>query len=314
MRVFFTTLNQTAFLFLFILAGYVLVKGKQIPESAGGILSKLESLFLIPALVLGTFIENFTREKIARFGVLLLGSLGILLLFIGLASLCARFCTKDSYLRKLYAYGLAFSNFGFMGNAVVNALFPEIFLEYLIFTLPLWSMIYLFGAPVWLMGGEGKESLGARLKNFINPMFVCTLLGMLIGFFAIPVPSFCRLAISAAGNCMSPVAMLLTGMTVARFPLKEMLKDKGIYPATLLRLLVFPLLFIAAAKLFHIMGTFAVCALCSLAMPMGLNAIIIPESMGKDTRAAAGMALVSHVAACVTIPLVLLIYQTVFPS
>ena len=54
--------------------------------------------------------------------------------------------------------------------------------------------------------------------------------------------------------------------------------------------------------------TLAICTVCALAMPLGLSAIITPSALGKDTRAAAGMVLVSHVLSCFTIPLILAVY------
>ena len=310
MTVFTATINQTAFLFLFILAGYLLTRLKLVPDNAQMTLSKLENNIFIPALVLGTFIENFTREKIAATGELLLGSLLLAVCAIAFSLVCVRFCTKDRYERSIYTYGLCFSNFGFMGNAVVSALFPDIFLEYLIFTLPLWSLIYLWGVPVLLLGDSGSQpTLGQRMKNFLNPMFVCTILGMLIGLTGIRMPQFIKTAVSTAGSCMSPIAMLLTGMTVARYRLGDILKIKSVYLVTALRLIVFPMLFIGVSMLIPMPATFATCAVCSLAMPLGLNTIIIPNSLGRDTRVAAGMALVSHVLACVTIPVIFALFR-----
>ena len=310
MTVFIATLEQTGFLFLFILMGYLLARKKLIPDNSQAVLSKLENYVFIPALVLGTFIGNFTPEKITVAAELLLGSLDLGLIAIVLSLLCVRFCSRDPYERSIYTYGLCFSNFGFMGNAVVSALFPDIFMEYLIFTLPLWSLIYLWGVPVLLLGDSGsKPTLAQRLKNFVNPMFVCTLLGMLIGILGIPVPEFIGSAVSAAGSCMSPIAMLLTGMTVARFDLKAVLGIKSVYLVTALRLLVYPLVFIGVMLLVPMKPVFATCALCSLAMPLGLNTIIIPSALGKDTKVASGMALVSHVLSCVTIPAVLMLFE-----
>ena len=64
MVVFLATLNQTAFLFLFIVAGFILSRCKLVADNAHSVLSKLENYIFIPALVLGTFIKNFTIEKI----------------------------------------------------------------------------------------------------------------------------------------------------------------------------------------------------------------------------------------------------------
>lgn len=273
-------------------------------------LSKLENCIFIPALVLGTFIDNFTTQTITTAWKLLLGSLALAMIAIGLSLLCVRFCSKDKYERNIYTYGLCFSNFRFMGNAVVSALFPDIFLEYLIFTLPLWTLIYLWGVPVLLMGGSAeKQTLGQRAKSFLNPMFAGMLLGVLIGLTNMPVPLFIRSAVAAAGSCMSPVAMLLTGMTIAQFNLREVLNIKGVYLVTALRLLVFPLLFLGAMLVFPMPETFSICAICSLAMPLGLNTIIIPSALGKDTKVASGMALVSHILSCLTIPVVFMLFQ-----
>ena len=309
MPVFLATLNQTAFLLLFIIVGYLLAKGKFVPEHAQTVLSKLENTVFIPALVLGTFMDNFTTQTVAQALKLLMGRLVLALIAIGLSLLCVRFCSKDQYERNIYTYGLCFSNFGFMGNAVVSALFPDIFLEYLIFTLPLWTLIYLWGVPVLLMGSTEKQTFAQRAKNFVNPMFAGMLLGVLIGLCSIPVPQFVRSAVSAAGNCMSPVAMLLTGMTIAQFRLGDVLGIKGVYLVTALRLLVFPLLFLGALLVISLPETFAVCAICSLAMPLGLNTIIIPGAFGKDTKVASGMALVSHVLSCVSIPVIFMLFQ-----
>lgn len=310
MTVFTATLSQTAFLFSFIILGYLLARGKLVPDNSQTVLSKLENLVFIPALVLGTFMGNFTVQKISDTWKTLVGSLILALVAIGLSLILVRFCSKDPYERNIFTYGLSFSNFGFMGNAVVSALFPDLFLDYLIFTLPLWTFIYLWGVPTLLMGNQsGKVTVSQRMKNFINPMFICTLLGMAMGLLSIPIPSFLSTAITSAGNCMSPVAMLITGMTIAKFNLKEVLWIKRVWWVSFIRLILFPALFLLLLFFVPLPEVFAVCAVCSLAMPLGLNTIIIPSAQGMDTKIASGMALVSHIFSCITIPLVLMLFQ-----
>lgn len=311
MEIFSATLSQTAFLFTFILLGYILSRRRLVADNAQSVLSKLENTVFIPALVLGTFINNFTVEKVTTARDLLLFSLGLALVCLLLSAPMANMCSKDGYERRIYRYGLCFSNFGFMGNAVVSALFPDIFMEYLIFTLPLWSLIYLWGAPVLLMADGGKVSTRQRLKSFVNPMFICTILGMVIGLSGLKMPTFISSAVASAGDCMSPLAMLLTGMTIAQFDLKKVLCIRGVYVATFLRLIVFPALILAFLLVLPLPRVFAVCAVCALSMPLGLNTIIIPAAYGKDTRVAAGMALVSHVLSCISIPLVFMLFEKI---
>lgn len=315
MTVFTATLSQTAFLFLFILAGYILAKWNFVPDNAQTVLSKLENTLFVPALVLGTFMDNFTVHKITVAWELISRSFLLALIAIALALLSAGLCTRDRYEKRIYTYGLSFSNFGFMGNAVVNTLYPNIFLDYLIFTLPLWSLIYLWGVPVLLMGTDtAKPTLCQRLRNFLNPMFAATILGMVIGITGLTIPQFVSSAVATAGSCMSPIAMLLTGMTIARFDLGEVLKIKSVYLVSALRLILFPLLFIGIMRLIPLPEVFATCAVCSLSMPLGLNTIIIPAALGKDTKVASGMALVSHLLSCVTIPIIFAIFQSILST
>ena len=305
MSVFSTTLNQIAFLFGFIVIGYVLVKLKVLPENSAAVLSKLENTVFIPALVMGTFIENFTIERIGAAWKLLSISFIIACIAIPFAILISKLVTKDKYIQKIYTYGLSFSNFGFMGNAVVKSLFPDIFFEYLIFTLPLWIFIYLWGVPRLLIADSGKKHTFAEsLKSFVNPMFIAMVIGMVIGLSNIRLPEWTMSLINVSGDCMSPIAMILTGVVVSSISLKKTFTNVKIYIVSIIRLIIMPVLFIAGISFFELPETTYICALCSLAMPLGLNTIVIPSALGKDTTVAAGMAVISHLLSCITIPLI----------
>lgn len=305
MNLFMSTLNQIIFLFGFIIIGYILAKIKVLPETSATVLSRLENNVFIPALVAGTFIENFTVERIGSASGLLGISFLIGLIVIPFAILVSNLITKDNYIRKIYTYGLSFSNFGFMGNAVVMNLFPDIFFEYLIFTLPLWTLIYLWGVPRLLMAdAEKKQTFKESLKSFINPMFIAMILGMIIGLLKINLPSWLVSLINTSGDCMSPVAMILTGVVVSNISFKKTFSDIRTYIVALVRLIVIPAIFILIAKLFIIPENVYICALCSLAMPLGLNTIVIPSAYGKDTSVAAAMAVISHLFAVITIPVI----------
>ena len=316
------TLYQMIFLFVFICLGFLITRLGCLPKNAASVLSKLENMIFIPALIMGTFIKSFTLESFSIAWKILLFSFILELIIIPVVIYISKLSAKDKFTRNIYTYGLAFSNFGFMGNAIVAALFPSIFAEYILFTLPLWSLIYVWGVPSLLLsdGEEGKHTLASRLKPFVNPMMISMLVGMIIGITGIgalelsdvPVLNGIRgsilSVIDSAGACMSPVAMLLTGITLGSIDLKKTLERKSIYAVSLIRLLAIPLVAIAAFLLFPSASEILiVCTVCSLAMPLGLNTIVVPSAYGKDTSTAAGMALVSHLASIITIPVVFML-------
>jgi len=307
MTLFLSTLGQLAYLFAFIAIGFLIAKCGIVSDKAAGVLSKLENFIFVPALVLETFIKNFTAEKLSSTWKIMAISLCLLLVVIPIVMLLSRLITKSRYERNIFTYGLAFSNFSFMGNAVVSALFPDIFLTYIIFTLPLWMGIYLWGAPTLLIADEENRGIKSRLKAFLNPMFIAILIGMVIGLCSIPVPKFAMSVITTSSSCMSPIAMLLTGITLSTISFKKTFTNLRIYAVSGVRLLVLPLLFLLVARFLPLSREIFLCALCSLAMPLGLNTIVIPSAYGKDTTVAAGMALISHLFSCLTIPLIFLL-------
>lgn len=134
---------------------------------------------------------------------------------------------------------------------------------------------------------------------------------MVIGVFEIKLPTFAISLIDTVGGCMSPIAMIITGITIAKINIKSVLKIKSIYAVSLLRLIVFPLIFVGIYYFLKIQlpQNFVVCAVASLAMPLGLNTIVIPSAYGKDTTIASGMALISHILSIITIPLIFSLFN-----
>lgn len=311
MEMILPTLNQLAYLFLMIGIGYILARSGVLAQSAAGVLSKLEITVLIPALILSTFIDRFTPDTLATAWQPFLYGLILLLISVFPSYLIARFCSRDAEMRNIYVYGLCFSNFSFMGNALVSALYPDYFFEYLIFSLPLWILVFAWATPSLLMPRVQKRSWRDWLKVFWNPLFLSIPSGMILGLLQIPLPDFAHQALDASAASMSPVAMLLTGISVASVDWRAIRKEKGIYLFSVFRLLVFPLAGIAVLAFLPLPVSTETCILLILALPPGLNAIIIPAACGRDTKEAAGMTILSHLFSCVTIPLMLYLFETI---
>lgn len=330
MQIFTTTLGQMISLFSLIAIGFLLVKVGVLKKEAAGVLSKLENNLFIPALILNTFLTNFTIENLNSTWQLLLFSLCIELVIIPLALLVGRLCERDKYKQGIVAYGIAFSNFGFMGIAVVKAMAPMIVeqfkdtipgitaagleLNYVIFTLVLWTLIYAWATPTLLIPVKGG-GIKARLKSFCNPMFICIVLGMVLGPIPFPRPEPIMSAIGMASDCMSPVAMLLTGITIASVDIKAGFKSHSTWISCALRLLVIPGaalgVFCLLSQVLPFTPDYYFCAFCTLAMPLGLSPVVIPAAYGKDTTMAATMALVSHLLSVATLPLMFMLMEHV---
>lgn len=300
--VFIPTLSQLAYLFILIFVGFLIIKIKILPESSDTILSKLESYVLIPSLILSTFMTNFKIENISSYGVYFLAGILVSLLMILVAIIFTKILYKGD---KLYSYGIAFSNFSFMGNAVVLALFPSIFTEYLIFVLPFWFFVYLWGVPSLLrINSNEKITFKDRIKVLINPMVFSMFIGIFIGLINLKLPVFLTESVITLGSLMTPIAMLITGMTIAKIDIGKMIRKFSVYTLSIIRLVVIPLLAIFILYFVEFSYSLKLCIICSLAMPLGLNSIIILNAYGHDTQEASAMALISHLLSLITIPFI----------
>ena len=226
----------------------------------------------------------------------------IVSLIIGIV--LAKVFAKERYLRKIYAYSFAVANFGFMGIAVVKGLYSsEVLFDYMMFTLPLNLYVYSYGIASLIPQNQGK---GLKLKMFINPSFISLVVGAVFGLLSIQFPtwlSFVPQAVTLAGNCMSPLAMLLTGFVIGDYSLKKLMREKKIYFASVIRLIFLPTIFVLVLKALHTDSAIVLVALCATAMPLGLNTIVFPAAYGADTTPGASMALISNLMSVITIPI-----------
>ncbi len=301
MQLFSATVNQMFVLFSFMVLGYFLNYKSILPHNTSTSISKLETNVLVPCLVFNTFYNYCTVENISKkWNYILYGAVVVLISML-IAFFLSKLFSKEDYLRNIYKYSFTVSNFGFMGNAVVLGIFGEnVLFDYLIFTLPFNLYVYSLGITALK---PKKEDDKFSFKAFINPVCVSMVLGAFFGLLKIPFPKFLVTAIASAGSCMSPLAMILTGFIIGNFSFKKLLSQKKIYIASVIRLIILPLIFVLALKALKTDETVIMLTLCGTAMPLGLNTIVFPASYGGDTTPGASMALISNILSLITIPI-----------
>lgn len=305
MATFLSTLNTTLLLFTFIIIGFILRKFKILPDSSDAVLSKLENNILVPAVVISTFISKCTVENIKEKWTYILFDAIIILVILPIAFALGKALGKDNSEKKIFRYSVLISNFSFFGIPLVSGAFGEDALfDYLIFCLPLYLFCYSFGVAWLIPNGNNKISI----KSFINPICISLIIGAVLGLIGVKLPSFLTTAIDSASACMGPIAMILTGFVVAGFDIKGLLTDKRIYLMSAIRLVIIPLAVCGVLKLLKVDQSILVSALCAVAMPLGLNTIVIPAAYGGNTKIGASCALISSVFAVLTIPLMFAIF------
>jgi len=298
------TLSPVLSLFLIMAIGFFLRKKKLVPEDAGTVLSRLETFLLLPALNFNTMLTRCTVETLKSDYRLILYSLIIVFAAVALSYLLAGlFEKKDAYMKNIYRYALAFSNYGYMGYAIVPLILGEEMLQkYMLFTLPMNVVLYMWGVNMLIPRKENRKN---PLLNLINPSFVAILLGMICGLLGLGkyVPSFLTTALSSLGSCLGPMAMLLTGFAIGGIDVMSVIGNKKVYAATFLRLIVLPAVLISVLFLLKADGDVMFLTLVAYGSSFGMNTVVFPSAYGGDVAPGSAMAVVSNVLAVVTLPL-----------
>lgn len=297
------TLSPMLVMFLCMVIGFVANKKKLIPDNAATVLSKLENYFLVPALVINTFMRYCTVASIRDQYKSILYSFIVLVVALCISLPLSKVFATGDYERNIYKYALTFGNFSFMGNAIVPAILGDDALyPYMLYILPLNVAVYTWGLVILIPKGEKKNN---PLKSLLNPIFISILIGAFLGLTGLTrwIPSFVTSTIGNCAACMGPLAMILTGFVIGGYDLKKLLSKKRVYLATLLRLLVLPALFLALLTLIKADKQTLVLTLFAFGTPLGLNTVVFPAAYGGDTSTGASMAMISHTLCVVTIPL-----------
>lgn len=295
------TLEQVLILFLFIVTGFLLAKGKIVDPNQVKILSALEVYLFLPCVSFNNFYKNFTPGYLMEKYPLILVSLVLLVIMHLLSMLLAKLFARTEYEKSIFGYTFTIPNYGYTGYALCQGIFGELaLLDMMMFTLPMAVYTGSVGYNMLTKRTGGKF----RWSKIFTPVVIGILLGCVVGITGLKLPTVITDVTGKAGACMAPVSMLLTGIAISEFDLKGLLTEKRAYLVSAIRLLGIPVLIWGALKLFGL-GGMAATAVLVYAMPCGMNTIVYPKLIGEDCRIGASMTLISTVLSLITIPMCL---------
>lgn len=290
--------EQVFVLFVFALMGFILCKTKLVDGNKVGLLSTLEFYIFLPCVSFHTFAQRFTVSYLQEKYPLVLISMGILVALELFARLVAPRLSKDSYQKLVYRYSLIIPNFGFFGYSLMQGLFgTDGLMDMMIFSLPMSVYTCTLGYAI-LTNQPGKLSL----KKVLTPSIIAMILGGIVGITGFAIPNVIGQIIEKSAACMSPISMLLAGVVIAEYDLKELLTNKQAYLISAMRLLIVPAMIFGLLKIAGLEIAILV-AVITYCCPCGLNPIVYGKLAGLDCRSGASLILISTVLAMATIPI-----------
>ena len=315
LTVFLTTLGEMTRILMFMVLGFGLNRLHILPKGSGSGISRLITMVMIPALLIYNNMTEFQLANIGQYSKLvLLGAFLWAVMMLISQPIAKKLAAGNALDRGVYLYGLSFPNTGAFGMPLMLALLGSVGLfQFNLFLVMFSIMTYAWGVGLFLET-EKKNPIKRFLVHLLNPVFVSMCIGMTLGALGAKnwMPSLVMKFVGDLSGMYAPLSLLLTGYTIADYPLKEMFHLPRSYVFTVLRLLVYPLVAVVLVKLIGgdlMMATMAVVAFSG---PSGMNVVVFPASYGQNCETGASIVMVSSLSSILTVPLLYALVQNFF--
>ncbi|MCR5837750.1 MAG: AEC family transporter, partial [Lachnospiraceae bacterium] len=206
----------------------------------------------------------------------------------------------------VYHFMYIFSNVGFMGFPILNAIYGPTAVFYagivnIIFNLGCYS----YGILIINRGSDVESSM--NLKKLISPGIICSILALLIYVTGVHFPPVIEDTVSTIGGITPALAMIIIGSTLATIDLKDIFNDVYVYIFAIIKQIAIPILLIPVCRLLIKDELVYGVTMMMLLMPVGNTAVLFTTDFEHDESIAAKSVFITTAMSLFTIPLGMII-------
>ena len=303
----FVILMQMIQLFLVMALGYILFKVNILDEIMNKRLTTLVLSVTTPAMIIGSVLNTkVTQELNDILFVFLIGLLTYIILPI-IGFIIVKVMRVPKSQQGLYIFMTVFSNIGFMGFPVMKAIFGNDAVFYTaIFNMIFNLFVFTIGKKIMSFGTSQK--IEVNIKSILSPGVIASLIALFVYFTRLQFPTVIVSTINMVGDITTPIAMMIIGSTLATIPLKEVFTEFRIYPYTLIKQIIVPIIIYPLLKLFINDSLILGVTLIMISMPVGNSAVLFANEYGGDVSLAAKNIFMTTLFSVLTIPFIVALF------
>ncbi len=285
-------------IFVYILIGYILRITNKVDFDATKTFSTVAVNVFLPAIIIRTYVNNLSIDNIAENLELIFWGAIVISSLYALSFVLSKLFTKDDYEKKVYRYTFTTSNYGAIGYALVASLFGEVGLfRFMMLTMPVSLFAYTEGFRIL------SNSKKINIKFLLSPAIIAIVIGIILGLTGVKLPSFFTNIMDALANMFSPISMIVTGIAIASYPFKHVFLNKKTYLVAIIKMVVLPLVIMGIMLLIGVSKEVVIFVTTFCMLPLGMNTIIFPRSLGKDCMIGVQTVSVGTALSLITMPL-----------
>lgn len=291
-------------LFLLLFIGVIVKKAGLAPISFRKSLTDLCFVVLFPAATIKSFSIEVTKGMLLDSLKLILVGVVAIWAPLLLAMLIIKLTRQDIPSSNVYIFALMFNNIGFVGFGMTLSLYGSEGIFYLtMFAIAGCLSFNSFGIIVMQRGGSDGDKVSLQ-HVLLNPPIIGLVVAVPIMLFQIPLPHYINETVTMLSNCLAPLGMMVTGMSIADYNLRELLSGYQAFLISALRLLAIPA---GCALIMRAIGisdvALATCTL-AIAMPVAASCSLLAQKYDGNTKFAAQSVLISTLLSILTLPLI----------
>ncbi len=299
-------LNQTIIMLVLILVGILCSKTKIISQDTNRQLSSLVLQVVNPVVILMSFQTDY-RPELAKNLLITFGlSAAAFVIMITVSYILVR--SKPQRDTAIERFASTYSNCGFMGIPLMNALFGAEGVFYLT------AFITVFNISVWTHGViliSGEKNLKQAIKVLYSPTIIAIALGIIMFFAQIKIPSVPAQALQFIADMNTPLAMLVSGITISQTNVIKLLKKPRIYYICLLKLIVIPLILMTGLTLLDIDEKVRMTVLVAAAAPPAAMCTLFALRYGKNSLYSSEIFAAGTVLSVATLPAIVKVAEKI---
>ena len=297
-------IKQVFIMFVLMAIGFVAYRKQILSNQGTKDIGKLLLNVAIPMIVISNFCVEKTAEKTAELFESVLLSFLCMALSVAFAYLV--YHKKD----RIAEFSAAFSNAGFIGIPLVQAIFGSGAVFYIS------VMIVLINVLQWTYGvytiTDDKSVMDFK-KIMKNPLILSVGIGIVIYFLNIRLPKIAMDIISSISAINTPLAMIVSGVYLAQSDLLNAMRKKDAWLLSLARLIVIPLIVMLVFRFLPFGSTaMKLSILLAGACPVGSNVAVFAQQYDKDYRKGVEFVCVSTLLSILALPLVIFVANLLF--
>lgn len=299
--------RQVVVFFMLIMVGFFAVKTKALKPEARQHFSSLLVSIVVPCMIVNSYITEFDAEVFHGIVLAFIHSFILIMIGLGIAVLAARRMGKDN--AAIFEFAMIFSNAGYMGFPLIQALFGN---EGLLYAS---SYNTVFNILIWTYG-YARVSGQTDAKKVVNtivrtPAMIAVVLGLVIYLLQIPVPELIHQPISQIGGLNTPISMMITGMILAGSDLSKVIRDRAVAAVIGIRLFLIPAVCLLIYGFLHIsFGMASEVVLLLEACPCAAISTVFAVQFHYDEEKVAGAVILSTLLSILTLPVTAFIITT----